>query len=103
MLYRPDNEVKMHNNPYKPISRSNRLPDPPELSLKRGEDGDAVLSVQPDLGRPATISDPDRSAAPVGGMDVRAGGLPISANFIDNYLPADGAPYYVGTKEGRAG
>ena len=27
---------------------------------------------------------------------------PISANFIDNYLPADGALYSGGTEEGRA-
>jgi len=41
-----------------------------------------------------------------GGLQMRLSGMglcPISANFIDNYLPVDGAPYYVGTKEGRAG
>ena len=36
------------------------------------------------------------------GRLVRGGGNPISANFIDNYFPVDGAPYSIGTEDGRA-
>ena len=37
------------------------------------------------------------------GVGLTGRGLaPISANFIDTYLPVDDALYYIGTEEGRA-
>jgi len=69
------------------------------LALAPSSDGVGAGAGSSPVSPPAV----DRGGYRHGGKGPGRGQAPISANFIDNYLPADGAPYYVGTKEGRAG